>query len=401
MQNCSHQLILPLILVFTILQLIILAIFGYTPYPDSEGYIWLAQDSIAHQDIYPVGSELNQYPFLWNIGAINMVWLSLVCFNSITPLLVFYSVLKGITAWLFYQITKETINHQVAFIALIIYLIYPANYGESTSTLSELPFMFFSMLGIYLCLTKRFGILGGISLAIANWFRPMGIVFLLGILVYFLFSHRKKIVHPIIGYVLMICVIGGLSMKRTGLFLYQAKTGWMALMDYSSNHATESMQIRESTDWNVSQKDSAWQSLFMDWVKDHPIEYIKQMPPKLINTYLSDNVNMCAFIPDKANQEYMYEEVSMNTLIHNFPRLSPVQWLTVLNFIIYLLIIITSIIGLFYFRLDTHLLPVSIIALGTLLLLCVGHGEARFHIPFISFFIIMSAQFIHKRIWKG
>ena len=190
-------------------------------------------------------------------------------------------------------------------------------------------------------------------------------------------------------------------MKRTGLFLYQAKTGWMALMDYSSHQARESIQVRERTDWNVSQKDSAWQSLSFDWVKDHPVEYIQQIPSKLINTYQSDNVNMCTFIPDKANQEYMYEEVSMNTLIQNFPRLSPVQWLTVLNLFIYLVIIITSMSSLFYFKLDTYLLPVSIIAMGTLLLLFVGHGEARFHIPFIPFFIIMSAQFIHKRIWKG
>ena len=33
-----------------------------------------------------------------------------------------------------------------------------------------------------------------------------------------------------------------------------------------------------------------------------------QMPRKLINTYVSDNVNMCVFLPDKAEKEYMYEE---------------------------------------------------------------------------------------------
>ena len=78
MQNRHYQIILPLILVFTILQLMILALFGYTPYPDSNGYIDLAKECIEQQDIYPITSELNHYSFLWNIGAINAVVSSLI-----------------------------------------------------------------------------------------------------------------------------------------------------------------------------------------------------------------------------------------------------------------------------------------------------------------------------------
>ena len=44
----------------------------------------------------------------------------------------------------------------------------------------------------------------------------------------------------------------------------------------------------------------------------------------------------------------------------------------------------------------TILLPGSIIALGTLLLLFVGHGEARFHIPFMPFIIMMAALSLNK-----
>ena len=397
MQDRHRQLILGLIVLFTVLQLAILFAFGYTPYPDSNGYLLLAQESLQYSEPYPIVSKLNDYPFLWNIGTINITAASLALFHSVTPLLVLYSLMKGITAWLFYALTDKIWGSKTAFIALIIYLIYPANYGEGTSLLSELPFMFFIMLGMYLSIVRNYSFLGGMMLAVANWFRPMSVIFLLAIIIFFLIKWRKSI-KLLLGYSVMIALIGFCTMHRTGLFLYQAKTGWMALADYSTNHAPESMQVRDHQEWNVSQKDSAWQALFFDWLKDHPSEYVQQMPAKLINTYVSDNVNMCTFIPDKAHKEYMYEEVSMQTLISCFPKLSAVQWLTLGNLIIYCLLLLSAVISLIYFKKDTHLLPVSIIVLGTLLLLFLGHGEARFHLPFMPFIMMLSALFINNKI---
>ena len=395
MQDSHRQLTYLLIAVFTLLQLVILAIFGYTPYPDSDGYQLLAQEAIEYGEPYPVSSLINDYPFLWNIGPINMTAASLALCHSITPLLVIYALMKGTTAWLFYAVTSKICGARTAFIALIIYIVYPANYGESTSLLSELPFMFFIMLGVYLSIVRNHSLLGGMMLAIANWFRPMAIVFLLAMIIYFLFKWRKSL-KLLIGYVFIIIVIGSASMYRTGLFLYQAKTGWMALTDYSTDHSQQSMEVRDNKNWNVSQKDSAWQSLFIDWLKDHPKEYIKQMPAKLVNTYISDNVNMCTFIPDKQDADYMYDEVSMKTLNKNFPMFSTVQWLTIVNLAIYFLILISALLELFYFQRNTSILPCSIIAIGTLLLLFVGHGEARFHQPFMPFFIMLTAIFINR-----
>lgn len=399
MQDRHRQLIPILIVVFTVLQLVILAVFGYTPYPDSDGYRLLAQESLEYGEPYPVRFLLHDYPFLWNIGTINIVTVTLALFHSVVPLLVVYALMKGTTAWMFYALTRKICGAQAALIALIVYLIYPANYGESTSLLSELPFMFFTMLGMYLSIVRNQSLFGGIMLAIANWFRPMAFVFLLAMLIYFLFKWRKSL-KLLIGYVAMIALIGGFTKYRTGLFLYQAKTGWMALTDYSTNHSPKSMEVRDNKEWNVAQKDSAWRSLFIDWVKDHPTEYLKQMPGKLVNTYVSDNVNMCTFIPDKADKEYMYEEVSMQTLLMSFPKLTVTQWLTVINLIIYFAIIVCAFLCLFYYNKPDYLLPICIIGIGTLMLLVVGHGEARFHIPYMPFFIMLSATFINKILWK-
>ena len=148
MQNSHHKIVITLIALFTILQIIVLLVFGYTPYPDSNGYIILAKECINGQDLYPMVSKLNEYGFLWNVGAINAVVLSLKLFNSIVPLLVIYCLMKGFTALFIYQITKTISNEKIAFITLILYVLYPANYGEGTSTHSELPFIFFTLLGL-------------------------------------------------------------------------------------------------------------------------------------------------------------------------------------------------------------------------------------------------------------
>ena len=387
MQNRHYT----LIAVFTVLQLIVLLLFGYTPYPDSEGYITLASDALNCQQPYPVTSKLNEYAFLWNLGAINLVELSLWLFHSVLPLLVVYSLMKGATAWFLYAITRKMANQRVAMIALCLYCLYPANYGESTSVHSELPFMFFAMLSLYLCVCHRKYFIAGLVLAIANWIRPMGLVFLLSILIYTYNKWRRNGL-LLAGYMTMIVIIGSATYHRTGLFLYQAKTGWMALTDYSTNHSQSSMAIRERADWNVSQKDSAWRSLFFEWLADHPLEYISQMPEKLVNTYASDNVNMCTFIPNKNEAQYMYQEVSMSTLASDFPRLSPIQWLTVLNLLIYYALLATALASLRHFRRESSLLPITIILLGTLFLLFVGHGEARLHTPFMPFIIILSSS---------
>ena len=127
MQDSHRQIILLLIGVFTLIQVLIIILFGYTPYPDSDGYQLLAQEAIKYGEPYPVKSLLNTYPFLWNIGSINITAVSLALFHSIVPLLVIYALMKGITAWMFYALTRKICGSQTALIALVIYLLYPAN----------------------------------------------------------------------------------------------------------------------------------------------------------------------------------------------------------------------------------------------------------------------------------
>lgn len=406
MQNSRDKIVIPLVLLFTLIQVGLVFLLGYTPYPDSNGYIALARESLAHGSLYPVASQLNHYAFLWNSGAINAVAASLWLTGSVIPLLVVYAIMKGATAWLLYLVARQLLQPAAAFIALLLYLVYPANYGEATSVLSEVPFIFFAMLAVWLCVTRKHYFLAGIFLALGNWIRPFSIVFLAALLIFFFFNLKKSL-RLLAGYVAAICIIGSLTYFRTGLFLYQSKTGWMALMQYSwdqdsdrGTFNTDPSTICHSTRLNVSQKDDAWRTMFFSWLSQNKWEYISQMPAKLANTYVSDNVNLCAFLPNKQQREYMYEELSLNTLKSHFPRFSAVQWLTVANLLFYYVLLLTAGLSLRRFHRRSHLLPLAIILVGTLMLLFVGHGEARFHQPFMPFVIMLSAiwlsQFKHR-----
>lgn len=402
MQNRHRE----IIIAFTIAQFIVLWIFGYTPYPDSEGYIILAKECVASGEPYPISWKMNELPFIWNVGAINIVAFSLKFFHTITPVLWIYCIIKGATAWLTYQLSKKIFNEQIGYITLILYVVYPSNYGEATSLLSELPSLFVAMSGLWLIVCKEKKLLGGGIIALANWVRPIGIIFLLAACVY----KWRAMLNTIAGYLLVVCLIGGATYMRTGHFIYQAQTGWMALLQYSVDHTTTTtddyLPIVEKA--NVVEKNTIWRKRFFSWLYDHPIDYFTQMPRKLVDTYISDNVNMCAFLSNKKERAYLYDELSMRQLLRHFPNYTPTQTLTIVNLVYYYAILIMFVVGLFLMTrkkaVTALLLPMTIIVATTAMLLFLGHGEARFHQSLMPFFMMIAAvtiMKIYKHIYKS
>lgn len=197
---------------------------------------------------------------------------------------------------------------------------------------------------------------------------------------------------------------------RTGHFIYQAQTGWMALLQYSVDHTTtttdDCLPIVDKA--NVVEKNTIWRKRFFSWLYDHPIDYFTQMPRKLVNTYISDNVNMCAFLSNKNERAYLYDELSMRQLLRHFPNYTPTQTLTIVNLVYYYAILIMFVVGLFLMTrkkaVTALLLPMTIIVATTAMLLLLGHGEARFHQSLMPFFMMIAAvtiMKIYKRLNKS
>lgn len=386
--------------IYTIIQLIIFLGFGYTPYPDSQGYITCAQEALKFNQFYPAKETTYTLPFLWNVGAINAVALTLKLFHSITPLLIFYTLLKCGTCLLIYLITNKILNNKTAYIALLIYILYPANYGEGTSLLSEVPFVFLCLSGIYAYANQKH-LRAGVLLGCADYFRPIAIIFIIAIILSNIRNYKAHF-KVCLCYAMVISSIGLSNYLTKGEFIYKAKTGWMALAQYHWNNDKkhkdiEPMSVGMNHKLTYSQKDEVWKSMFFDWIKEHKMEYIKQIPIKIGKMYVSDNVNMCAFLtPKEKNSTYMYESLSMSNLMKSFPHYSFAQCLTVYNLVFYYALLLSFIFSFKYFK--TLTLEWLVIIMGTIFIALFGHGEARFHIPYMPFIIICTAYCIYHHL---
>ncbi len=396
---------------FTIAQLLCLVVWGYTPYPDSDGYLSLARESIAQGGLYPTAVQMKEIPFIWNLGSINTLVLSRMLFGTFIPVHILFILMKGLSAWLVYHIAIHLTNSKAALLSFILYLIYPASYGEANSYLSEVPFTFFSLLTVYLFLKERYSG-SGLSLGIANWYRPLGIILLIILLLSLLYKKRQALrpLCSILGvYIIVNLSIAAFNYQQTGYFFANAQTGWMALLQYSWDNDTDKqadytlfehndpMYIPDNEHTDPISRNAQWRTNFFKWISRNKMEYVKQMPKKLVKTYVSDNTTFCTFLPQsyKQHAEYLYAPVSMPVLIKSFPRYSALQWLVVYNLLYYYLLLVLAAVGtcILLKAKDTHttLITAGTILLYSLFLIILGHGETRFHIPLMPYVIILAS----------
>ena len=319
--------------------------------------------------------------------------------------------MQGIMAWFVFVIAQELFDNKIAYISLLLFVLYPANYGCGTSALSEVPFIFFSLLALYLALKTHFSA-SGIFFAIANYARPMAIIFIVPLLLYMIYRKTsiRRYIFLLVGYYIITCTIGISNYITKDKYFTQGAMGWMGLMQYSWDHDSNKEEdyylfpnndpniINKETHYDCLQRDSVWRSHFFIWLSHNKSEYIKQMPEKFFRTYISDNVNFCTFLPNKEKREYMYEEISMPTISKDFPNWTHVQILTVVNLAYYYILLLLGVLGIGSLLKDRNfhgsIIPTMTIIIGTALLIFVGHGEARFHQPFMPMFIILAANFI-------
>ena len=417
---------------FLLLLLGVLIVFGYTPTNDGEGYIEYAQISIADRQPYPTLHHIIGKHYIWNMGIINLVALSLGLTKSLYPLLILFCIMKALTAWLLAHTTAKLFNRQTALIALILYILYPNNWGQSTMLSSEIPMLFFTMLAVFLSLSKLSTLnsplslnsklstlnsqLSGALLALANWFRPVAAIFLLALVVYFfLFRKRqwkKLTLYLLSGYAFVVLLIGTSCYLRTGYFLYQADSLWFNMAeatyetDSQPHYNTEVFPEGTARFIDDMQHKTAiecshiWRERSLKWLSEHPVEYLKKVPARLYYIYQNDIDNLAAFLPTKADAAKNYITLPLGSLRTQFSQLSAVQYFALFATILYLLLLLLALAGALRLMLNGRwreaFLPVFIIVAASLALALLIHGETRFKAPFMPFLFMLAASFISK-----
>lgn len=110
MQNSSNQLNNTLFLlsaIYFLWLIAVLIIFGYTPTNDGVGYIEYAVFCLNQGQPYPSDTIFKVIPFIWNVGIINLVELSLWLTKSIWPVLLLMCLMKSLICLMTALITKN------------------------------------------------------------------------------------------------------------------------------------------------------------------------------------------------------------------------------------------------------------------------------------------------------
>ena len=441
---------------FLLLLIAILCIFGYTPTNDGEGYLDYARIALAEHQPYPSPKTILGQPFIWNPGIINLIILSLWAFQSLWPLLLTLCLMKALSAFLVAKIASKLFSHQTALIALFLYILYPNNWGQSTMLSSEIPMVFFTLLAVNLSLKNNnsprllrprrshipLQFPAGITLTIANWFRPVATIFLVALVLYHLLKRSRllrprrnstsPILHLLSGYILTILIIGTSCYLRTGYFIYQSDTLWFNMAeatyekDPQPHYSTEmfptgtARYIQDMQHKTAIECSHIWQQRSLKWLAKHPAQYLSKIPARLYYVYKNDIDNLSAFLPDKSNPAENYVTLPLKSILHlsknslTFREGTTVASLAIITTIFYILLLLSAIIATittlrtnrhsplnpqrhFHSEAEKQLstlnitLLLFIIIAGSLALVLAVHGETRFKAPFMPFIFILAA----------
>lgn len=400
---------------FFFFLLAILLFVGYTPTNDGDGYIDYALMSLKDGQPYPSHSTILGQPFIWNIGQINLIALSLWLTRSIVPVLVLMCALKAVSAFVIARITELLFNHRTGLIAILLYIAYPNNWGQSTMLLSEIPSVALALTALYLTLKynrAKAWIAAGLLFAVATWIRPISPIYIGSAFLYHLLFNRRLILKRyacIVGsYAVLLIVFGTSCYLRTGYFLTQPTTVWFNFVANTYEKSTKvdytqpvypkgtARCIANREKLTALQCRDIWRQRSLQWLGNHKIAYLKKVPGRLFWMYYEDIDNIAAFLKDKQHSENNYVTLPVTSIAHQINSLSPIQYFALINEIFYLIIVlmaVTATAQLLRKRDDCSLfLPLFIIVAGSLALVLVSHGETRFKAPFIPFLFMLAAS---------
>lgn len=425
MQNSYHQVKNHTLYLFTAIYflwlLAVLLIFGFTPTNDGVGYIELAEHCLTQGQPYPTTTVYQTEPFIWNIGIINLVELSLWLTNTIWPVLLLLCLLKSFICLLTGLIAKQLFNHRIAIIVILLFMLYPNNWGQSTMISSEIPSTCLALATVWIAVSQRNLFFGGILLALANWFRPTATIFLICIILYFIFIYRQyrlqNIIKIIAGYVVFILIIGTSCLIRTGYFVYQSRSYWFSMVDECYDGAEVAPHwgqpiwpkgtpryIENHEKMNCFDFERIWRQRSLCWLKDHPLEYLSKIPGRLYYMYQSDYDNMTVFLKDKSQPENNFITIPFKHLLSEASTLNVAQWLSLLCLLLYVCLLLMAFTGTLQLitqaRYDALFLPLLIAVGGSLLLVLIMHGETRFKDPLMPFIFMLAAVGVEKMLYK-
>lgn len=294
-------------IVWIIVQIVMIAYFFNTEQRSDQGaYMAIARDCFENGEWYPMQKHVYS-SYIWAPGLINYFILQLKIFGTLKLNMVFNLLMNVGILYEVYYLARRFFSVQTAYISVIVFCLLYSNYFVVLPAGTEIPFLFLSLTAFCLCLNtgRKVGllVLAGVLFAVANWIRPLVIIFV-PVAVLYMIVNRYRWQHYVSLLLPIVCIISiiGISTKnKIGYFNYQSTTSGVNLIMTANDAAyggvavyvvddtTNIAYIKDAEKLTFVERDSIWRSRAVQWIKENPVRYAKLYCMKLGGLYIEDS----------------------------------------------------------------------------------------------------------------
>lgn len=282
-------------------------IIHFVDYPqgsDQGAYMRIAHACYENGEWYPTAGDVYS-SYIWAPGFINWLILQLHVFGTLKFNMVLNLMMNAGICLEVRWLCRRFFSSRTADISVILYCLLYSNIWATLSAGTEIPFLFLALSGFCLTLNKdwRAVCLAGILFFLANWIRPLVIVFMIASIAY---MWRNKYVwnrYALLALTFLTCVMttGALTYQKIGYFNYQSTTGGVNLIMTCNDKAyggvatsllrdtTSTCFIADGNKLTFAEKDSIWKARSIDWIKKHPMKFAGLYAMKLGGVFAEDS----------------------------------------------------------------------------------------------------------------
>lgn len=278
---------------FALLQFILL-LYYYNRLPlagDAVGYVKNAISHVAQGLPYPTASNDNDI-YIQSPGYVNFLAFIYCLFGSYKPILIFKVFFNLAILGELYYLGKHFFNSTVAYTSTILYCLMPVNMFASICYYNEIDYLFCALTGFALCLSRKNIIpifLGGLFMAYAHLIRPIEVVLVACLMIYFLLRkyNYKYYLAFFVPYIIALIGFGLYCKSQTGYFytsssvtghnlLFMVYDGAGGGQDHNDVQyaAGKIGYIKNLDHTHFAVKDSTWKARGINWIKKHPTHYL-------------------------------------------------------------------------------------------------------------------------------
>jgi hypothetical protein len=389
--------------VWVLAQVVLILIYwGKPQHSDPSIYSSMALCCFQKNSWYPMPEDVYSL-YIWAPGFINYLVTQLHCFGTIYATLAFNLIMNiGIAAEIYF-LGNYFFSKRTAMLSVIFYCLLYSNLMIVIPISTEIVFLFLSLSGFSLILKEKtaYLIAAGFLFALANWVRPMVIVFI-GVSLLFMFIRKYKIrsyLSLLLPLIVVIFAIGMWSYAKTGYFVYQSSTSGNNLVQTANDQAyggpvahlirvpNSALYIEHSDSITFVQKDSIWKSRAYHWIKKHPVRFAGLYFKKIAGLYIEDSwADRPIFGGAGSAGKFATGEISTK----DFVTIMIGMGLKSLVYYLVLIIFVLTLIFRFKDFISSKGYILLILVLGTLLT-CIFPVTPRYHYPFLFALVICSA----------